>query len=64
MIEPKDNLFSDTWDLVIRKLTIKQTGEKALFVYLDGLTDKTAINHDVLRRFNLRLGVEIRAMSS
>ncbi|WP_053377079.1 spore germination protein [Paenibacillus sp. FJAT-27812] len=41
--------FSDTPDLVIRKLTIKQTNEQALIIYLESLTERSAINHDVLR---------------
>ncbi|RCW45478.1 spore germination protein [Paenibacillus prosopidis] len=51
-----NNLFSDTSDLVIRKLTIKQTGEKAILVYLDGLSDKTAINRDVMRPLQFEAG--------
>lgn len=41
--------FTDTPDLIVRKLTIKQTGERALLIYLDGLADKNSINNDVLR---------------
>jgi spore germination protein len=43
------NKFTDTPDLVIRKLTIKQTNEQALIIYLESLSERTAINQDVLR---------------
>lgn len=42
-------LFSKTPDLIVREITIKHSGEQAVLVYLDGLTDKNSINHDVLR---------------
>lgn len=48
-IEHMQRLFSDTPDLVIRKLTISQTSEQAVLVYLEGLTDTSVINNDVLR---------------
>ncbi len=41
--------FADTPDLVMRYFTIGQTGEKALLLYIAGLTDKNSIHHDVLR---------------
>ncbi|KPV59890.1 spore gernimation protein [Paenibacillus sp. A3] len=42
-------LFSQTPDLVVRHFVIKQTGNQAAIAYLDGLTDKKALNDDVLR---------------
>lgn len=51
----KDNLkeiqtiFGDTPDLVVRKLTIKQTQSEAALVYLSGITDTKTINNHVLR---------------
>ncbi|BBH18843.1 spore germination protein [Paenibacillus baekrokdamisoli] len=50
------HFFSDTPDLIIRKLHIKQTGEQAILTYLDGLTDKTSINQDVLRPLQFEAG--------
>ncbi|MCD9024963.1 spore germination protein [Cohnella silvisoli] len=49
MITQLECVFSDTPDLIMRKLRIKQTGEQAVLTYLDGLTDKISINQDVLR---------------
>ncbi|MBW7474282.1 spore germination protein [Paenibacillus oenotherae] len=48
IIEHLQRLFTDAPDLVIRKLSIMQTGEAAVLAYLDGLTDKNSINKDVL----------------
>ncbi|RAV20388.1 spore germination protein [Paenibacillus contaminans] len=42
-------IFNQTPDLVVRQLTIKKSGSQAALVYLDGLTDKNAINNNVLR---------------
>ncbi|MEK8128812.1 spore germination protein [Paenibacillus filicis] len=44
-----NRLFSLTPDLIIRQFTIKQSRDPAALVYLDGLTDKNAINNNVLR---------------
>jgi len=52
-IDRIEQIFSDTHDLVIRKLTIKQTTEQAALIYIDGLTDGAAINSDVLRPLQL-----------
>ncbi|OME86566.1 spore germination protein [Paenibacillus sp. FSL A5-0031] len=52
-IERIKEIFSDTSDLVIRNLTIKQTTEQAALIYIDGLTDGAAINSDVLRPLQL-----------
>lgn len=41
-------LFTHTPDLVVRHLMIKQTGNRAMLVYLDGLTDNNSVNRDVL----------------
>lgn len=48
IIEHLQRLFTETPDLVIRKLPIMQTGETAILAYLDGLTDKNSVNNDVL----------------
>lgn len=50
------NLFTDTPDLIHRQFKIKQTGELAVLAYLDGLTDKNAVNHDVLRPLQFESG--------
>nr|WP_251035807.1 spore germination protein [Paenibacillus sp. ISL-20] len=42
--------------MIIRKLHIKQTGEEAALVYMDELTDKTCLNHDVLAPLQLESG--------
>ncbi|GAA3407465.1 spore germination protein [Paenibacillus hodogayensis] len=47
------SIFTETPDLNIRHLIIKQSGEPAALVYLDGLTDKNSINNDVLRPLQL-----------
>lgn len=49
-------MFIDTPDLIVRKLTIKQTGEKAAIVYMEELTDKTCLNHDILAPLQLESG--------
>lgn len=49
-------IFTDTPDLILRRLHIKQTGEEAVIVYLDELTDKTCLNHDVLAPLQLESG--------
>lgn len=51
-----NDIFSETPDLIIRKLTIKQTNEQAALIFIDGLTDSTIINHDVLRPLQLESG--------
>ncbi|MCM3782284.1 spore germination protein [Neobacillus mesonae] len=51
-----NSMFTDTPDLIVRKLHIKQTGEEAAIVYLDVLTDKTCLNHDVLAPLQLESG--------
>ncbi|WP_339291545.1 spore germination protein [Paenibacillus sp. FSL W8-0187] len=51
-----EEAFTDTPDLIIRKLHIKQTGEEAALVYMDELTDKTCLNHDVLAPIQLESG--------
>lgn len=50
------DMFIDTPDLIVRKLTIKQTGEKAAIVYMEELTDKTCLNHDILAPLQLESG--------
>lgn len=42
-------LFGDANDLNVRRLRIRSTGEEAAVVYLEGLTDKNAINNNVLK---------------
>jgi spore germination protein len=44
-----EQYFSDTPDMVLRYLTIGQTGERAILAYIAGLTDKSSLHHDVLR---------------
>jgi spore germination protein len=44
-----NRLFTLTPDLVIKKFYINQTGKEAAVVYLDGLTDKLAINEFILQ---------------
>ena len=41
-------MFTDTPDLIVKQFVIKQTTSSAALVYLSGLTDKTAINNNVL----------------
>lgn len=48
-----ESIFSETPDMVIRKLTIKHTSESAALIYLNGLTDRPALNNDVLRPLQL-----------
>ncbi len=43
-----DTLFSETPDLIVRFIEIKQTGGQGALIYLDGLVDKNAINNNVL----------------
>ncbi|WP_138753161.1 spore germination protein [Paenibacillus sinopodophylli] len=47
-IQHVHRLFCDTTDFIIRTFTIKQTGEAAALIYIDGLTDRPAINNDIL----------------
>ncbi|MGG4481977.1 spore germination protein [Paenibacillus illinoisensis] len=49
-------IFTNTPDLIIRKLYIKQTGEQAAIIYMDEMTDKTILNHDVLAPLQLESG--------
>ncbi|QMV40731.1 spore germination protein [Cohnella cholangitidis] len=42
-------LFDLTPDLVIRRLTIRASDEKAALVFIAGLTDKTTLNNDIIR---------------
>lgn len=51
-----EEIFTDTPDLIIRKLYIKQTGEQATIIYMEELTDKTSLNHDVLAPLQLETG--------
>lgn len=51
-------LFPETPDLILRKFVIRQTGETAVLAYLDGLTDKSAINDNVLRPLQFEPGVQ------
>lgn len=48
-IKALQTLLSQSPELVTRRFPIKATGERAALVYLDSLTDKVAVNHDVLR---------------
>ncbi|WP_148927926.1 spore germination protein [Paenibacillus methanolicus] len=41
-------LFTDTPDLNIRHIPLRDTGELAALVYIEGLTDKNAINNNVI----------------
>ncbi|WP_090576769.1 spore germination protein [Paenibacillus sp. OV219] len=41
--------LSQSPDLVTRRFPIRATGERAALIYLDSLSDKVAVNHDVLR---------------
>ncbi|BBI34124.1 spore germination protein [Cohnella abietis] len=41
-------LFQLTPDLIVRHLRIHVKGEEAVLVYLDGLTDKSTINNDII----------------
>ncbi|MNI10466.1 Spore germination protein B1 [compost metagenome] len=49
-------LFTDTPDLIVRPINIRQTGEQAILIYMDGLTDKNSVNHDVLRPLQFETG--------
>ncbi|MFD1954508.1 spore germination protein [Paenibacillus thailandensis] len=49
-------MFTDTPDLIIRRLVIKQTGEQAAIVYLEDLTDRLALNQHVLAPLQLEAG--------
>ncbi|MDF2714542.1 MAG: spore germination protein [Paenibacillus sp.] len=49
-------LFSQTPDLIMRQFVIKQTGDRATLVYLDGLVDKNSINNNVLRPLQYETG--------
>ncbi|MEO2203336.1 spore germination protein [Paenibacillus pabuli] len=49
-------IFTNTHDLIIRKLWIKQTGEQAAIIYMDEMTDKTMLHHDVLAPLQLESG--------
>ena len=48
--------FNQTPDLVVRHFIIKQSGEQAALVYLDGLVDINAINNNVLRPLQFEAG--------
>ncbi|MEH7237607.1 spore germination protein [Bacillus sp. JJ1562] len=43
------SIFTNTPDLVVTNLVIKQTNATSALVYLSGLTDSTKINEDVLK---------------
>ncbi|PWV99444.1 spore germination protein [Paenibacillus cellulosilyticus] len=43
------DLFTDTPDMIIRTLVLPDTGEQAALVYLEGLSDKNAINNNVIK---------------
>jgi len=49
-------IFRDTPDLVVRHLVIKQTGQRAALVYLEGLTDKNSITNNVLEPLQIQTG--------
>lgn len=49
-------LFPEAPDLIIRKFTIKKTGELAALAYFKGLSDKGAISTNVLRPLQFELG--------
>ncbi|NEW09063.1 spore germination protein [Paenibacillus sp. SYP-B3998] len=44
-----DTVFSETPDLIVRFIEIKQTGGQGALIFLEGLVDKNSINNDVLR---------------
>ncbi|WP_409342102.1 spore germination protein [Paenibacillus sp. MBLB4367] len=48
-IEVLHKQFSHSPDLILRRLTIAQSGSEAVLAFFDGLTDKNAINNDVIR---------------
>lgn len=50
------DIFRDTPDLIVRHLIIKQTGQRAALVYLEGLTDKNSITNNVLDPLQLQTG--------
>lgn len=50
------NLFSEAPDLILRQFTIKKSGKQAALAYLKGLSDKNAINNNVLRPLQFELG--------
>ncbi|WP_099519588.1 spore germination protein [Paenibacillus sp. BIHB 4019] len=62
-MEKVQQLFSDTPDMVIRHLTIKQSDKQALLIYIDGLNDKAAINDDVLRPLQQEMTVGIQEIA-
>ncbi|MCC3357012.1 spore germination protein [Bacillus sp. REN16] len=43
------SIFTNTPDLVVTNLVIKQTNTNSALVYLNGLTDSTKINEDILK---------------
>ncbi|MBO8137608.1 MAG: spore germination protein [Desulfotomaculum sp.] len=43
-----EKLFTKTPDLIIRRFYLNQTGQPAALVYIEGLTDKLAINEHIL----------------
>jgi spore germination protein len=55
-VEHLHNLFSEAPDLILRQFTIKKTGEQAALAYFKGLSDKNAINNNVLRPLQFELG--------
>ncbi|MFC4101582.1 spore germination protein [Paenibacillus xanthanilyticus] len=57
-------LFTDTPDLNIRHIPPRDTGERASLVYIEGLTDKNAINNNVIKPLMNRTdGLAIHAVS-
>ncbi len=55
-VEIVRRLFTDTPDLFVRRLTIKQTGEKAALVFLQDMTDRASLNRDILGPLQLEAG--------
>ncbi|WP_405141131.1 spore germination protein [Paenibacillus sp. FSL H7-0942] len=51
-----EEIFTNTPDLIIRKLSIKQTGELAAIIYMEELTDKASLNQNVLAPLQLETG--------
>lgn len=51
-----ERFFTETPDLFIRRLVIKQTGEQAALVFLESMTDRTSLNNDVLRPLQQETG--------
>jgi spore germination protein len=54
------SMFSDTPDLIVRYLVIKQTHSQAALIYLNGITDTKAVNNHVLHPLIFEDGLDYR----